>query len=67
MISAQRKNGNTIAVEVKSQYGGTLKLKLDMPNPIFKIKGKGKYTKQEDGLIRLELNKGAIVTIRESK
>lgn len=67
LISAQRKNGNTVAVEVKSQYGGTLKLKLDMLNPIVKIQGKGKYTKQEDGLISLELNKGAIVAIRESK
>jgi len=67
LISAQRKNGNTVAVEVKSQYGGTLKLKLGMLNPIVKIHGKGTYTKQEDGLIRLELNKGTIVAIRESK
>src|SRR5690606_29115840 len=66
LISARRQNGATLAVEVKSQYGGSLKLKLDMANPSVKIHGKGRYTRQLDGLITLELKEGSTVAIREN-
>jgi hypothetical protein len=67
LISAQRKNGKTIAVEIKSQYGGELKVKLDMVSPIVKIHGKGSYTRQVDGLIMLVLDKGTRVSVNEHK
>lgn len=66
LVSARRQDGATVAVEVKSQYGGSLKLKLDMANPSVKIHGKGWYTKQVDGLIILELKEGSTVAIREN-
>ncbi|WP_286857202.1 MULTISPECIES: glycosyl hydrolase family 95 catalytic domain-containing protein [Sphingobacterium] len=67
LISARRQNGATVAVEIKSQYGGSLKLKLDIVNPSVQILGKGQYTKEADGLILLELDKGATAAIRENK
>ncbi|MDF2517004.1 MAG: hypothetical protein K0R59_2300 [Sphingobacterium sp.] len=67
LISAQRKNGKTIAVEITSQYGGVLKVKLDMVAPIVKIHGKGSYTEEADGLMMLVLNKGTKVSINARK
>lgn len=63
LVSAQRKNGKTTGIQIKSQYGGRIRLKADIRAPEVKIQGKGTFDIAQDGMIDLDLNKGAIALI----
>ncbi|MGJ1411707.1 glycosyl hydrolase family 95 catalytic domain-containing protein [Sphingobacterium thalpophilum] len=67
LVSANRRNGKTERVQIKSQYGGTVVLKVDLQDPIVKLDRKGQYTIQENGFIRLNLSKGTTAFIYERK
>jgi hypothetical protein len=63
LVSAERKNGKTANIRIKSQYGGRLCLKSDIGIPEVKIQGKGTFDIRKDGTIDLKLDKGAIALI----
>ena len=63
LVSAQRKNGKTIGIQIKSQYGGRIRLKAGVRAPEVKIQGKGTFDIAQDGMIDLNLDKGAIALI----
>jgi hypothetical protein len=63
LVSAERKNGKTANIRIKSQYGGRLCLKSDIGMPEVKIQGKGTFDIRKDGTIDLKLDKGAIALI----
>jgi len=63
LISAQRTQGKTTMIQIKSQYGGKLRLKCDITTPDINIQGGGKFDREQDGTIILELNKGAAALI----
>lgn len=63
LVSAERKNGKTATIQIKSQYGGRLRLKSDIGIPEVKIQGKGTFDIRKDGIIDLKLDKGAIALI----
>lgn len=63
LVSAERKNGKTANIRIKSQYGGRLRLKSDIGIPEVKIQGKGTFDIRRDGTIDLKLDKGAIALI----
>ncbi len=63
LVSAQRKNGKTTGIQIKSQYGGRIRLKAGIRTPEIKIQGKGTFDIAQDGMIDLNLDKGAIAWI----
>ncbi|WP_312188634.1 glycosyl hydrolase family 95 catalytic domain-containing protein [Sphingobacterium sp.] len=63
LISAERTQGITTTIQIKSQYGGKLRLKCDITTPDINIQGGGKFDREQDGTIILELNKGATALI----
>jgi len=63
LVSAQRKNGKTNSIQIKSQYGGRIRLKSGIRAPEIKIQGKGTFDIRKDGMIDLKLDKGTTAFI----
>ncbi|WP_164109427.1 MULTISPECIES: glycosyl hydrolase family 95 catalytic domain-containing protein [Sphingobacterium] len=63
LISAQRKDSETVGIRVKSQHSGSISLKHDIKDVKIKIQGEGRIVSKSSGHINLWLSQGAIVHI----
>ncbi len=63
LISAERQEGKTRKISVKSRHTGILKLKTGIPDPRVAIKGNGKVIQQTEEYIELYLEEGATAAI----